>query len=48
MIICGFDQQIQILSSLESFEIDMSYKRIKGEFNEVIFATFLPDHGKSK
>lgn len=48
MIICGFDQQIQFLASLSSFEVDMSYKRVKGEFNEVIFATFLPDHNKSE
>ncbi|EYE94136.1 uncharacterized protein EURHEDRAFT_458234, partial [Aspergillus ruber CBS 135680] len=46
MIICGFDQQIQFLASLSSFEVDMSYKRVKGAFNEVIFATFLPDHNK--
>ena len=26
----------------------MSYKRVKGDFNEVIFATFLPEHGKGK
>lgn len=48
MIICGFDEQIKLLGSLTSFEVDMSYKRVKGEFNEVIFATFLPEHGKSK
>lgn len=48
MIICGFDQQIQFLASLPSFEVDMSYKRVKGAFNEVIFATFLPDHNKGE
>jgi len=26
----------------------MSYKRVKGAFNEVIFATFLPDHNKGE
>ncbi|CBF78887.1 predicted protein [Aspergillus nidulans FGSC A4] len=46
MIICGFNKQIQLLGSLDSFEVDMSYKRVKGDFNEVIFATFLPQHGK--
>jgi hypothetical protein len=48
MIICGFNEQIQLLGSLDSFEVDISYKRVKGDFNEVIFATFLPQHGKSK
>lgn len=48
MIICGFDEQIKLLASLPSFEVDMSYKRVKGEFNEVIFATFLEEHNKSK
>jgi hypothetical protein len=37
-----------MMASLESFEVDVSYKRVKGEFNEVIFATFLPEHAKSK
>ncbi|KAJ5424918.1 hypothetical protein N7445_010891 [Penicillium cf. griseofulvum] len=45
-IFCGLDAQLEILAGLHSFEVDMSYKRVKGIFNEVIFATFLPDHGK--
>jgi hypothetical protein len=48
MIICGFKEQITLLKTLDSFEINMSFKRVKGDFNEVIFATFLPEHGKSK
>lgn len=48
MVICAFDEQIKLLASLTSFEVDMSYKRVKGDFNEVIFATYLPDHGKGK
>jgi hypothetical protein len=49
MIICGFKDQLTLLLSLKSFEIDMSYKRVKESgLNEVIFATFLPDHGKSR
>lgn len=47
-IFCALDEQLHILASLESFEVDMSYKRVKGIFNEVIFATFVPEHGKSK
>lgn len=35
------------LASLDAIEVDMSYKRVKGVMNEVIFATMLPDHGKS-
>ncbi|KAJ5491665.1 hypothetical protein N7539_003232 [Penicillium diatomitis] len=45
-IFCAFDEQIKHLASLPSFEVDMSYKRVKGPFNEVIFAVFLPSHGK--
>lgn len=49
MIICAHLSQIQLLTTLESFEIDMCYKRIKNkDFKEVTFATFLPDQGKSK
>ena len=47
MIICGLKEQITLLASLESFEIDMSYKRVRTDgLGEVIFATFLEDHGK--
>lgn len=49
MALCGYKNQIQLLSSLSSFEVDMSYKRIRGkDINEVLFATFLPDQCKSK
>lgn len=49
MIICAFKEQIQLLNSLNAFEIDMSYKRIREKkLNEVVFATYLPTHGKSK
>lgn len=49
MIICGFKEQIQLLNTLNSFEIDMSYKQIREKgMNEVVFATYLPSHGKSK
>jgi hypothetical protein len=34
--------QIHLLSALKSFEVDMSYKRIRAkDLNEVLFATFL-------
>ena len=49
MILCGFKDQIKLLNTLTSFEVDMSYKRIRQKgMNEVVFATFLPTHGKSK
>lgn len=49
MILCAFKEQIQLLSQLSSFEVDMSYKRIREkEINEVVFATYLHEHGKSR
>ena len=49
MILCGFRDQIEVLSSLQSFEVDMSYKRIRSkDMNEVLFATFLPEESKSE
>jgi hypothetical protein len=38
-VFCAFDAQIKYLSTLDSFEVDMSYKRVKGSMNEVILAT---------
>ncbi|OKP09326.1 hypothetical protein PENSUB_5331 [Penicillium subrubescens] len=46
IILCALDSQIKLLASVKSFEVDMSYKRTKGEFNEVIFAMFHEKHGK--
>jgi hypothetical protein len=49
MILCAFKEQIQVLNKLTSFEVDMSYKRIREkEMNEAVFATYLHSHGKSK
>jgi hypothetical protein len=49
MIICAFKEQIQVLQKLTSFEVDMSYKRIREkDMNEVVFATYLHSHAKSK
>lgn len=48
MILCGFRDQIEVLSTLTSFKVDMTYKRIQSNsMNEVLFATFLPDECKS-
>lgn len=42
MVPCGFRDQIEVLSKLQSFEVDMSYKRIRSKsMNEVLFTTFL-------
>jgi hypothetical protein len=49
MIICFFEEQIKILIDLTSFEIDMSFKRIKTKgLNEVVLASYLAEHGKGK
>lgn len=46
MVICAYDEQIEYLATLTSFEVDMSYKRIKGDVNEVVFSTMIRAHGK--
>lgn len=49
MVLCAYKEQIQLLAKLSSFEVDMSFKRIRSkDMNEVLFATFLPDQCKSK
>lgn len=49
MIICAFKEQIRLLKRLRSFEVDMSYKRLRGkQLNEVVFTTYLEAHGKGK
>ena len=48
MIICLFKEQAELLRSLTSFEVDMAYKRLKSKkFNEVVFAYYNRQHGKS-
>jgi hypothetical protein len=48
MIICAIKAQLELLHSLPSFEVDMSYKRLKkGGLNEVLFAAWLPHQRKS-
>ncbi|OJJ94572.1 hypothetical protein ASPACDRAFT_37780, partial [Aspergillus aculeatus ATCC 16872] len=47
MIFCAYKEQLQLLARLESFEVDMSYKRLRSNnMNEVLFATFLKDQNK--
>lgn len=49
MIFYAFKELINLLSQLQSFEVDMSYKWIQSKnMNEVLFATFMPDQCKSK
>ncbi|BCR90382.1 uncharacterized protein ACHE_60268A [Aspergillus chevalieri] len=47
MLICALKEQLELLLTLKSFEVDMSYKRLKAaKLNEVVFTTYLPNHGK--
>jgi hypothetical protein len=49
MIFCAYKSQLELLASLYSFKVDMSYKRIQSkEMNKVIFTTFLLDQAKGK
>jgi hypothetical protein len=49
MVLCGYKEQIELLSGLSSFKVDISFKRIRSkDMNEVLFATLLPDQCKSK
>jgi hypothetical protein len=48
MIICFFKEQAKLLIDQISFEVDMSFKRIRQkDLNEIIFASYLEAHGKS-
>ena len=48
MVICFYKQQAEILFNQTTFEIDMSYKRIRQkDMNEIVLAKWLPQHGKS-
>ena len=39
MIICAFDAQARILANTLSYEVDMSFKRVKDkDIKEVVFA----------
>lgn len=49
MIICLFTGQAHLLTKASSYEIDMSYKRVKDQdIKEVVFASFFPSIGRSK
>ena len=49
MIVCFYKQQAKILMELPSFEVDMSFKRMKTKgLNEVALAAYIPEHGKGK
>lgn len=40
LIICFTDKMAQQLVQRDSFELDMSFKRVAGSFNEVVFAAY--------
>ena len=45
--ICGYTESFQLLLRQESFEIDMTFKRVKdSNINEVVFAKFMPEQNK--
>ncbi|RDW94632.1 hypothetical protein BP5796_00395 [Coleophoma crateriformis] len=47
MAICCLKEAIKVLVQLESFEVDMSFKRVQdSEINEVVFAANLPQLNK--
>ena len=49
MIICLFTEQAHLLTKASSYEVDMSYKRVKDkDMKEVVFASFFPEIGRSK
>ena len=49
VIICAFKEQLELLQTLIFFEMDMCYKCLKkGGLIEVLFATWVPEVGRSK
>lgn len=49
LIILAHKEQFEIWQTLRQFEIDMNYKRLEQQnLNEVVFAAFLPMHGKGQ
>ena len=40
LIICFTDKMAQQLVQRDSFELDMSFKRVAGSFNKVVFAAY--------
>ena len=48
MIICFLQEQAKIFLAQRTFEVDMSFKRIiERNMNEIVFAVWLEEHGKS-
>ncbi|KAJ6107880.1 hypothetical protein N7523_009203 [Penicillium sp. IBT 18751x] len=45
-VFCAFAKQLQFIATLDAIKVDMSYKRVKGDINEVIFAIMLTNHSK--
>lgn len=49
MAVCFYTEAAKVLLNRDSFEIDMTFKRIKAsKINEVVFAAFLPELNKGK
>lgn len=47
MVICFFREQAKILLAQDSFEVDMSFKRLRMKnTNEITFAVWLENHSK--
>jgi hypothetical protein len=42
LIICFTKQMAEILIEQRSVEVDMSFKRVAGPMNEVLFANYVP------
>lgn len=49
MIICLLTEQAYLFTKASSYEVDMSYKRVKDKgMKEVVFASFFPEIGRGK
>jgi hypothetical protein len=47
MAICCYKDALNILITRESFEVDMTFQRIKDtSINEIVFAAFIPELNK--
>jgi len=46
-MICLFKEQAEIFLQQDSFEVDMSFKRIRdSNIHEIVFAKFIPEVNK--
>ena len=49
MAICFYKQSLEVLATLSSFKVNMTFKRVKdSDINKVVFAAFLPSINKGK